>query len=171
MTDFHDRITPTHVDKPLIHKPEEKFCFAAPAVGIVVRILLDRYKQPFVLEVTQYPVNGGRIKRRSAFKLSKAMQEYTGLVEGGNWNETFLLAEGEIFFAASRRDVYDAGAFSLAHCIPRYHSMYFTRRFRRSPLLFHRYIGNSRWEASWITLRLELIERAIIWPSQHLRTR
>jgi len=73
MTDFHDRITPTHVDKPLIHKSEEKLCFAAPAVGIVVGILLDRYKQPFVLEVTQYPVDGSRIKRRLAFKLSKAM--------------------------------------------------------------------------------------------------
>ena len=93
------------------------------------------------------------------------------VLEGGNGNETFLLAEGEIFFAASRRDVYDAGAFSLAHCIPRYHPVYFTRRFRRSPLLFHRYIGNLRREASRITLRLELIERAIIWPSQHLRTR
>src|SRR4029453_18187403 len=139
VTDFHDRITPTHVDKPLINKPEEKFCFAAPAVGIVVRILLDCYKEPFVLEITQYPVNGGRIKRRSAFKLSKARQKYTGLIEGRNRNETFLLAKGEIFFAASWRDVDDDGPFSLAHWIPRYHPMYFTCRFRGSPFLFHRH--------------------------------
>src|SRR4029453_5121466 len=171
MTDFHNRITPTHVDKPLINKPEEKFCFTAPAVGIVVRILLDCYKEPFLLEVTQYPVNSSRIKRRSALKLSKATQEHTSLIEGRNRNETFLLAEGEIFFAASRGDVDDAGAFSLAHCIPRYHSMYLTGRFCGSPFLFHRYIGNSRWETSRTTLCLELIKRAIIGPSQYPRPR
>src|SRR5262245_43579444 len=123
MTDFHDRITPTHVDKPLINKPEEKFCFAAPAVGIVMRVLLDRHKQSLVLEVVQYPIDGRGIKRRSACELAEAFKEYTGLVEGRDWNETFLLPEREILLAASWGDMYDTGTFSFAHSIPRNHPM------------------------------------------------
>src|SRR5207237_2380210 len=51
-------MTPTHVDKPLIHKPEEKLRFAAPTVRVVVGVVLDCHEQFFLLEVGQYPVDG-----------------------------------------------------------------------------------------------------------------
>ena len=80
ITDFHDRMTPTHVDKPLIHKPEEKLRFAAPTVRVVVGVVLDCHEQFFLLEVGQYPVDDRGINRRSPLQLSKAGQEYAGLV-------------------------------------------------------------------------------------------
>ena len=49
-----------------------------------MRIFLDREKQPFLLQVAEDPVGGGRIERRSAFKRAKAGQEDAGLVERGN---------------------------------------------------------------------------------------
>jgi hypothetical protein len=145
MTDFHDRITPTHIDKPLIHKPKEKLCLTAPAMRIVVRVLLDRHKQFFLLEVAQYPVDGSEIERRSASKLSETVQKYAGLVEGRNRDQTFLLAKREIFFAATRGNVHDSGAFSFTHRIPGNH-LWISRAGFAGPHLFHRYIGNFRWK-------------------------
>src|SRR5262245_15257428 len=45
-----------------------------------------------------------------------------------------------------------------------------TCRFHRSPLLFHRHIGNFCWKASWMTLCLVFVERSVILPPQHFRS-
>src|SRR5262245_25019916 len=136
-------------------------------MGVVMRVWLYRHKLSLVLVVVQHPIDGRGIERRSACELAEAFKEHAGFVEGRDWNETFLLPEREILLAASWGDMYDSGTFSFAHRIPRDHPMNLACGLRRSPLLFHRNIGNFRWKASWITLCLEFVERSVIWPSQH----
>ena len=90
---------------------------AAPAVRVAVGVLLDAKSRPFFSRSATIGV--GDLGDVLAGQPAEAVDEDAVLVERRDHGQAVLLAKLEVFLAAARRDVDDAGAFGLADLVPR----------------------------------------------------
>src|SRR4030095_3921704 len=74
-------------------------------------------------------------------------------------------------FAATRRDVNDAGALDLANDVPGHPAMDFLRRLAWAPFLFHHPIGDLRGIARGMLLRFQFVERSVVAPADQVLPR
>src|SRR5262249_47360362 len=103
-----------------------------------------------------------------AGEFAEAVEEDAGVIERGDGNEALLLCEFEVLFAATRRDMDDAGTFSLAHFTPGDNTMNLLRRHRRGPVKLAHDTNNFLRKARWFVLRRQLIERSVVLPADHV---
>ena len=86
-----------------------------------MRVVLNPEQQALLLEAVEYGL--GRGLRVHAFEPVEVARECAVLTERRDDREVELLAEEEVFLAAARGDVDDAGSFGRAHLIPRNHAV------------------------------------------------
>src|SRR5207237_7192446 len=116
----------------------------------------------------QDPIRGGGVNGRLSRQFAEARHEHAIVVQRRNRRQALRLAQEKVFFAATGGNMDDAGAFLLAHLLPRDHPVKFLRWPCRTPLLFDYYSGDLGGITGGMGLGWQLIERTVISPTDHL---
>ena len=111
-----DAVAPVHADEPLVHRAEDQFRLAAPAVRVHVRILLARHQEPRGLERRHDVV--GHLAGVAAGERPEAVDEDRALIQRGDERDAVVLAQLLVFRAATGRDMDQARAFGFADGAP-----------------------------------------------------